>query len=301
MKEVAVKIKGEDYTLIADYRENEQYRQGLNQLTRKTYGFDFEDWYQAGYWRDRYIPYSLLHNGELVANVSCNTLDYLVNGERKSYLQIGTVMTEESYRGKGLSRALMEYVLKDYEGVELIYLYANDTVTDFYPKFGFLKAKEYVHSKQVIRSGKQYPTRKLDMNTVEDRELLLNLVTDTLPVAGISMVDNPGLPMFYLTKFMRENIYYFEELQLAAVAEFEEGVLNLIDIFTPKDFVLEDIISSLMDREEMPVILGFTPKNADGFEIQPLTVEDSTFFVMGRALEAGNPLGYGRFPLLSHA
>lgn len=301
MKEQQLTINGENYTLITDYKNNEKYRQGLNKLTRSTYGFDFEDWYQAGYWKDRYIPYSLLHKDELVANISVNTLDYLVDGERKSYLQIGTVMTDMVYRGKGLSRALMEYVLKEYEGLELIYLYANDSVLDFYPKFGFIEAKEYVHTRLAHKSGKQHPYRKLDMNSEEDAKLLFKLVTDTLPVSRVSMVDNPGLPMFYMTKFMRENIYYFEELQLAAVVEVEEDVLHLTDIFTLQEFVLEEIISSLLDREEMKVILGFTPRAAEGYEVQPLSVEDSTFFVMGRALESGFPLGYGRFPILSHA
>ena len=114
-------------------------------------------------------------------------------------------------------------------------------------------------------------------------------------------MDNPGLPMFYLTKFMRENIYYFEELQLVAVAELEAGNLYLTDIFTTKEFDLEGIISSLMDREEMKVILGFTPRDAKGYDIEPLSVEGSTFFVKGRAVGNGNPLGYGRFPELSHA
>ncbi len=301
MNELLLMINGESYTLITDYKDNEIYRQGLNKLVRNIYGFDFEDWYQAGYWKDRYIPYSLLHKDELVANISVNTLDYLVDGERKAYLQLGTVMTDESYRGKGLSRALMEHILKEYEGLELIYLYANDSVLDFYPKFGFMEAKEYVHTRLAYKSGNPYSYRKLDMNSGEDTKLLFKLVTDTLPVSRVSMMDNPGLPMFYLTKFMRENIYYFEELQLVAVAELEAGNLYLTDIFTTKEFDLEGIISSLMDREEMKVILGFTPRDAKGYDIEPLSVEGSTFFVKGRAVGNGNPLGYGRFPELSHA
>lgn len=301
MKEQLISINGENYALITNFKDNEKYRQGLNKLTRNTYGFDFEDWYQAGYWQDRYIPYSLMHKEELVANVSVNTLEYLVDGKRKSYLQIGTVMTDESYRGKGLSRALMKHVLKEYEGLELIYLYANDSVLDFYPKFGFIESKEYVHTKLANKSGKQHPYRKLDMNSKEDTKLLFQLVTDTLPLSRVSMIDNPGLPMFYLTKFMRENVYYFEELQLAAVAELEEENLYLTDIFTSREFDLNEIISSLMDREEMRVILGFTPKIAEGYEAQPLSEEGSTFFVMGSALKNGSPIGYGRFPVLSHA
>lgn len=295
-----IMIQGEEYTLITNFKENEIYRRGLNQLTKKTFGFDFEDWYKAGYWGDRYIPYALLHQDKLVANVSANPLDFLVDGKRKSYLQLGTVMTDEAYRGKGLSRALMELVLKEYEGVELIFLYANDSVTEFYPKFGFLPADEYIHSKMMHRSGKQHPYRRLDMDSAEDRDLLFKLVRESIPAARISMLDNPGLVMFYLTKFMRENIYYLEEPKLAAVAEREGDALLLQDVFASGEFELDDVISSLMDRDTMKVVLGFTPKDTRGYDCEPLVEEGSTFFVLRNPSASACVPGQGRFPLLSH-
>ncbi len=301
MNKVPKTINGESYTLISDYKDNEKYRQDLNKLARKTYAFDFEDWYQAGYWKDRYRPYSLLHKEELVANVSANTLDYLVGGERKTYLQIGTVMTEETYRGKGLSRTLMEIVLKEYADMELIYLYANDSVLEFYPKFGFTPEKEYVHSKVMHKTGKQLPYRKLDMNSDEDRALIYKLVADTMPISGISMLDNPGLVMFYLTKFMRENIYYFEELKLAAVAEFEDDTIFLSEVFTSNEFMLEEIVRSLMDRETMKVVLGFTPGDTEGYDCEPINEEGSTFFIKRNSPLNMSVPGKGRFPVLSHA
>ncbi len=300
MKELQLTIHGEHYILISDYKDNDGYRLGLNRLVKKTFAFDFEDWYQGGYWRGRYIPYSLLHKDELVANVSVSIHDYLVDGVKKTYLQIGTVVTEEEYRGKGLSRVLVENILKEYEGLELIYLYANDSVLEFYPRFGFVAGKEFVHSKLAQKSGKQMPYRKLDMDSELDRGLLLQLAANTLPMARISMLDNPGLPMFYLTKFMRDNIYYFEELQLAAVAELESDTMVLTDIFTIKEFALEDVICSLMDRPTMRVVLGFTPRETEGYDCEPIVEEGSTFFVRSMGTDCSTPLGHGRFPILSH-
>ncbi len=298
--ETAITIQGEEYFLIRNYKENEKYRHGLNRLTRKTYGFDFEKWYHAGYWKERYIPYSLLHKEQVVANVSVSRMDYLLDGERKHCLQIGTVMTDEAYRGKGLSRALMEEILKEYEGQqELIYLYANDSVLNFYPKYGFTRSQEYIHSGQFRKTGSLHPYRKLDMNSKEDVELLNRLVTNTRPVSRITMIDNPGLAMFYLTQFLMENIYYFEELDLAAVAEFDEGNMLLIDVFSREDFKLEEIICSLMEQGSMKVSLGFTPPDVSGYDCNPLVEDNSAFFVKGKA--AADFPGKGRFPLLSHA
>jgi hypothetical protein len=38
-------------------------------LTRKVYGFDFENWYLKGYWGNGYIPYSLLNGDVVIANI----------------------------------------------------------------------------------------------------------------------------------------------------------------------------------------------------------------------------------------
>lgn len=60
-------------------------------------------------------------------------------------------MTDCEYRNKGISRKLMDKVLQDWKDkCDAIYLYANDSVLDFYPKFGFIKAKEYQYSKNIV-------------------------------------------------------------------------------------------------------------------------------------------------------
>ena len=141
--------------LIKNYRDNEMLRKSFNALAMKTYGLDFEDWYQNGYWGEAYTPYSIVEEGKIVANVSVNTMDFILDGSRKHVIQLGTVMTDEAYRKKGYSRMLMEEVEKDYAGkTEGIYLFANDSVLDFYPKFGFERAFEYGYEKEMTSERK---------------------------------------------------------------------------------------------------------------------------------------------------
>lgn len=40
-----VLLGGNKYTFIKDYKNNALLRKSYNELTRKTYGFDFEQWY----------------------------------------------------------------------------------------------------------------------------------------------------------------------------------------------------------------------------------------------------------------
>ena len=41
------------YQVEKDYRNNDSLRKSFNELVEKTFGFNFENWYQNGFWGDR--------------------------------------------------------------------------------------------------------------------------------------------------------------------------------------------------------------------------------------------------------
>lgn len=131
--------------LVFDYIRNDALRHQLNALTRKTFGFDFEKWVATGYYEGDYIPYSFVENGKMLSNVSANRMRFLQNGVECNYIQIGTVMTDEVHRNKGLARRLIEYVVAEYKDkCDGIYLFANLEALGFYRKTGFSEGvKEY--------------------------------------------------------------------------------------------------------------------------------------------------------------
>ena len=109
-----IAVNGKTYGFAVNFKYNDSIRNSFNSLTRKIYGFDFEEWYKNGYWKDRYIPYALLYGNDVIANVSVNIIDYLLMEEKMRYIQIGTVMVDKEYRNKGLSRFLMEKVIEEW-------------------------------------------------------------------------------------------------------------------------------------------------------------------------------------------
>lgn len=298
MKEpVKLTINNEEYYFINIDRDNPKYRHSFNNLTRKTYGFDFEEWYQQGYWSDKYLPYSLLHNDEVVANVSANTIDFLFDGKLLHTVQIGTVMTEEAYRKKGLSKLLINKIIEEYEGqCDLMYLYANDTVLEFYTKYGFVEAEEYSYLRQFVKRENRLSSRKLDMKSSRDKQIITRLVAATRPVSKISMIGNSGLDMFCLISFMSNDIYYIEELDLAVVVDFDGDNMFFMDVFCEQEFDLDEVINSLMNKAAMKVTLGFTPLDSALYTCEILKEEGTTFFIRGK-----NTIEKGRFPILSHA
>ena len=104
------------YIFSKTVRDNDAQRAAFNALTRQTFGFDFQDWYNAGHWGDFYIPHTLFDGERAVANVSVNLMRFDMGGVKKNYIQLGTVMTDENYRGQGLSRWIMERILEEYAG-----------------------------------------------------------------------------------------------------------------------------------------------------------------------------------------
>lgn len=287
------------YQVIKNYRENNQLRQSFNELAEKTFGLNFEDWYQNGFWGENYNPYSIVQDGKVVANVSVNTTNILWNGEKKHFIQLGTVMTEEAYRNKGLIRRIMEEIEVDYkEKIDGMYLFANDEVLTFYPKFGFEKAVEFQYAKQVCNAGSS-TMKQIPMHEKKAWTELETAINNNRFYGQFDMVDNSGLFLFYVTKFMQENVYYDKMLDTYVIGELEEGELFIHNVFSNNEVVLEDVIKAF-GQEVKHVILGFTPKDKTGYTMKEVQEEDTTLFVKGAAF-VGFEEEEVMFPTLAHA
>ncbi len=265
-----------------NYRDREALRKSFNALAEKVFGLSFENWYQNGFWKENYIPYSVVIDGEVVANVSVNACSMNYKGEVVRLIQLGTIMTDPDCRGKGYARLLMEEVLKDYEGkVDGIYLYANDSVLDFYPRFGFREAKEYQYTKEVSVAGED-KTVQVPMKDKTDFDKMAGILAERSQNAQMYMVGNVGLYMFYLSQFMTENVFYVADCDTYVVAEIEDDTLILHAIIGEGTV---DEVAEAFGSQIKKVVLCFTPKDTDGFEKNELKEEDTTFFVKGRFFE----------------
>lgn len=296
-----VLIRDKEYTFVKDYRDNESLREELNSLTDKTYGFNFKEWYESGYWGDGYIPYSLLDGEKLVANASVSIMKMNVLGKKKNYIQIGTVMTADKYRNKGLSRYLIEKIICEYkEKCDYIYLFANDTVLDFYPKFGFEKVNEYRYSISRVKKDTNIIANKLNIHNYEDKQLLESIIENSIVNSKLYVEENKNLIMFYCLGFLKECIYYIKEYNVIAICEYEDDTLNINDIFCNRKFDLEKVINVLIDDKTKRVNLGFTPIDIDGYRKNMLDDKNDTLFVL-KDKENIFKNNYLMFPILSHA
>ncbi|MCL2051273.1 MAG: GNAT family N-acetyltransferase [Lachnospiraceae bacterium] len=296
-------IKNKQFKYVHGFKENEGIRHSFNALTQRIYGFDFEKWYQDGYWPDSYIPHSLLFENNVVANTSVSLIDFELFGKKRRYLQIGTVMTAPESRGIGLSRFLMEKIMAEWKDkCDLIYLFANDSVLSFYPQFGFEKADEYQLSKEL--AGSNYPIAppaftKVAMDDERNRLLITEKIKRAKSCSQLFMAGNAGLVMFYLTSFLKENVYYLEKYDAYVIFEIDGNVIYLQDIFCEAEIKLDEILSLLITKDIKKIVLGFTPIESQAFAKSLLQEEDTTLFIYGRDAEHFRT-SQVMFPVLSH-
>ena len=284
--------------IIHGYRSDKALRDSFNQLAEQTFGLNFEGWYQNGFWGDSYDPHSIVIDGRVVSNVSVNRTDLVIGGKRYRILQLGTVMTASEHRGRGYGRAIMEYIEKEYADVDGIYLFGNDGVVDYYPKFGFRPGVEYACRKAVSQTGENR-AEQVVMDCPDAWARLTAAMEKSTFREGCRMVDNPGLIFFYVSQFMQEAVYYIDSLDAWVIAEPEEGVLNIHNIFADASVTIDDVVAAF-GASVQEIALGFAPEKAEGWEISELREEDCNFFVKGAVFGEFEERKL-RIPSLSHA
>ncbi|MDN4604966.1 GNAT family N-acetyltransferase [Paenibacillus sp. F6_3S_P_1C] len=245
-----------------DYKNNETLRTSFFELATNTFGLSFKQWYQKGFWSERYIPFSFVEGDKVIANVSVNILELIINGEKKKAIQIGTVMTPPEYQRRGLSASLMDKVLEEYENkVDIMYLFANDTVLDFYPKFGFKSVEEHLFSMDFTPSQLEHTDiRKLDVSQEDDLRLIYKFASERLPVSQHFGTDyTHGIVMYYCLNVFSDDIYYLENENAIAIYKKESNHMDLFDMISLKEINIQDILTKIAGKDTEKITFHFTP------------------------------------------
>ena len=248
--------------LISDYMRDENSRHMLNALTRKTFGFDFEGWVANGYFEGDYIPYSLVENGVMISNVSANKMRFVQNGVIRNYIQLGTVMTDESYRNQGLAAKLIQHVIKEYEDkCDGIYLFGDLSATGFYRKMGFDIVNQYMYfvKEEFCNSGKSGGPFMPVIEMGEDiKQKYKELVRLSYPHSAFEQMNKFGLQMFYTSGM--DSVYYSSDLDCFIVKE-QDGDTVLGSVLCRKRVGLAEVLKRIDAGNRLR--LGFVPLGED--------------------------------------
>jgi len=290
-----------NYQLINDYKDNEKYRESFNELAKLVFGLDFSQWYEKGCWNDQYSCYSYFDGEKVIANASISKMTVAVKGKDYRAIQVGTVMTHPDYRHKGLARKLMNDIIDKYEKhYDFIYLFANETVLDFYPKFGFSRVQEsrYFINADSLQKKSNITIRKLDVENSNDLSLLKLFAKEKMPSSSVLDVkDNESLLMFYFIIAFPNSIYFIEDKDVIVLFEKEDEELHLFDVVSRSKIDVIEVLSYITTPDVKRIIFHFIP-DCQNLESEVIETEDDVLFIRPMIkFETERPL----FPLTSHS
>ena len=295
--------------LVKHYMPDDRLRAALNALTRQTFGFDFEKWYAGGGWEGDYLPYSLMEDGRMLANVSANRMRFLQNGQERRYIQLGTVMTDKAFRRQGLASRLMRAAMDDLRGeCDGFYLFGDLGALGFYDSLGFSRITE---TRYTLREDARQALCAQAAQREADALFLPADRTDAalaaryrqalqtaVPYAALEHVNRRSLHLFYTLSM--KTVRYGAALDAFCVLAREEGQTVLQSVLCARRLPLADILSRISEPVDT---LGFAPEASDAalFDATPWDGgEDYRLFIAGDSLRGVQAQGLC-FPALSHA
>jgi len=275
-----------NYQISEYYRDNEVLRNEFYKYTETVFpGINFREWYSKGFWQDNYNPVSLIDRSRVIANVSCAKMKILLNGLLIDGIQIGAVGTIPDYRGQGLARKLMSYVLEKFEdSAELIFLFANDDVYDFYPKFGFEKVDEVYYSLESDIPAANFSARNLDINNPEDFSLIRRLIDSRQDLTQIFGAREYGFVIFWhILNVHPNNLYYLADEDVIVIKTEKDNQVYIWDIIFSRPFDLAGSLSKIIQSERIRTINYYFPPDRLNFHFDKIVpLGDYALFVRGK-------------------
>ncbi|RKG83642.1 GNAT family N-acetyltransferase [Corallococcus sp. CA049B] len=256
---------------------------------------DFRRWRAWGEWDDAYRAFSLLEAGRVVANTSVMRMRLVMEGREVTAYQLGAVGCLPSHRGRGLARVVMSAAL-DACGDAPVLLFANPTVRQFYPRFGFQPWKQtlFAVTYDAVPEGPPAPTLSL-----EDAEVRVGLAA--LSSEGLPSTERFGARGYgTVASWPVANGFARPLRQLGPDAWVFAGVegdtLYLEDVFAREPFDLRAWIPRLIDRPIRTLRFGFTPERYWPGAVEAGEDTEADLFVRGLRL---SPEAH-RFPIMAH-
>lgn len=273
------------YKIIENYRQNDPLRNEFFTFIRNVFGgLDFEKWYLKGFWNDQYIPYSFVKDDQIIANVSVCQMQLLIEEKEWQGIQLGAVATLPKYRKQGLSRKLMNYVINQYQDTtNLFFLFANDTVLDFYPKFGFKPVNEVIFKYNLSSYQPAFAGRKLNIHNKTDFQIIKRLINERRILTKIFGAKHYSfITAWHLINIFSNNIIYLERDDVIFVAAIEGDQLHIWDVIFTKEIDLSKLIPKIVYENQLKSILYYFPPDQLEFSYDDvIPYIDSPLFILG--------------------
>ena len=174
-----------------------------------------------------------------------------VEGRPLPAIQLNGVATTASHRGRGLSRRIIGRILEEHAGTPA-FLFANDSVLEFYPRFGFRRAEDFLP----VAEERLLPCPAARRITPDEARPLLEKRCQFSRV--FDAADGLPIHLFHLYGECRDHIWQLSG-ETAAVAIQEGSTLRLLDVFGSRPTEWSEVRTRLPFSGIERIEFGFTP------------------------------------------
>lgn len=222
---------------------------------------DFRTWAARGGWTPDYEVHAVADAGELVASASVMRIPALACGREVRGAQLGAVGCIPEARGRGLMRPLLEDVLARIGAeAELIWLYANVAVLEFYPRFGFRRVQESEFELELAIAPAGEPAPRLDLADAIQRAAWLQSIDHSVAITERLGARRYGSAALWHACNVRSRDIHVLDDGMYAVAVQRGDTLHLLDVAAPRPFELGSVLPRLVREPVARVRFGFCPE-----------------------------------------
>jgi GNAT superfamily N-acetyltransferase len=255
------------YKFVKDYKRNDSLRESFINLAKSTFGIDFTDWYEKGFWSADYIPYSYLDDEVIISNASFSYMDVIFDGIKHKIIQFGTVMTSIEYRNKGLAYNLIKKVIEDNKDIKLFFLAADEDAISLYERCGFKKSPTYNY---IYKQEENNSDRKSFENVILPEKEFYDLKTYSLPISNkLCAVGDYFVHMFKYDQLNYSKKVYKFGNDIYAIMELSENEVEIYGFFSPNDLDISKILEEYEFSNRL-IKLKFTPNSMEHYQIEEL-------------------------------
>jgi GNAT superfamily N-acetyltransferase len=220
----------------------------------------FRRWRDVGAWDDGYIAFSFMEGDRIVASASRQRMEILLHGERMRAWQLTAVGTLPEWRRRGLQHQIMRRLLDATPAGELLFLFGNQSVLHFYPRFGLERHREYFFRAPCAVTPSGPPLRALEFERAADRELVLRIAAAAEPVTtGFGVRDHGRLVLWYWTNLFPTGVCHLPEHDAIVVATQTGGLLEVHDVLAATPIDLPAVLPRIASEPVTELEFGFTP------------------------------------------
>ena len=270
--------------IIENYRDNALLRnEYFNFISTIFPSANFKEWYSKGFWRDEHDPVSIIKDDKIISNVSAAKMNIIVEGKNLKGIQFGAVGTLLEFRNKGLSRFLMEFVIERYKNnIDIFLLFANETVLDFYPKFGFKRFEEKVFISEINIPEPKPAARKLNIQNESDYLLLQNLINNRVEITKIFGAKDYGfITNWHVLNSYHNKLYYLKDEDAIFIMKEKKRQLHLYEIICKKYFDLDSVLPKVIESSETISVKFYFPPDQLNYKYDKIINEDNGLFILG--------------------